>query len=171
MAVETDLNYAVSGNDVTAWTTESTTLAKYQFLPYVAEIEASTAYVLKYKVTGTDAANVRFAIYGANFTGGNGDTTSYYQFDGADSVITTNAVDSGKAYLRMELLGDARNGKKVMISDLCLTKADRNELYLNPTAEYPANFVATSADKTGMSYTATGTSKPCCYFSVQQQHI
>ena len=159
MAVETDLNYEVSGNDVTAWTTESTTLAKYQFLPYVAEIEASTAYVLKYKVTGTDAANVRFAIYGAGFTGGNGDTTSYYQFDGADSVITTNAVDSGKAYLRMELLGDARNGKKVMISDLCLAKADRNELYLNPTAEYPSNFVATSADKTGMSYTATGTSK------------
>ena len=159
MAVETDLNYEVSGNDVTAWTTESTTLAKYQFLPYVAEIEASTAYVLKYKVTGTDAANVRFAIYGANFTGGNGDTTSYYQFDGADSVITTNAVDSGKAYLRIELLGDARNGKKVMISDLCLAKADRNELSFNPTAEYPANFVATSADKTGMSYTATGTSK------------
>ena len=159
MAVETDLNYEVSGNDVTAWTTESTTLAKYQFLPYVAEIEASTAYVLKYKVTGTDAANVRFAIYGAGFTGGNGDTTSYYQFDGADSVITTNAVDSGKAYLRMELLGDARNGKKVMISDLCLAKADRNELSFNPTAEYPANFVATSADKTGMSYTATGTSK------------
>ena len=158
-SVETDLNYAVSGNDVTAWTTESTTLAKYQFLPYVAEIEASTAYVLKYKVTGTDAANVRFAIYGANFTGGNGDTTSYYQFDGADSVITTNAVDSGKAYLRIELLGDARNGKKVMISDLCLAKADRNELSFNPTAEYPANFVATSADKTGMSYTATGTSK------------
>ena len=154
MAVETDLNYEVSGNDVTAWTTESTTLAKYQFLPYVAEIEASTAYVLKYKVTGTDAANVRFAIYGAGFTGGNGDTTSYYQFDGADSVITTNAVDSGKAYLRIELLGDARNGKKVMISDLCLAKADRNELYLNPTAEYPSNFVATSADKTGMSYTA-----------------
>ena len=153
-SVETDLNYAVSGNDVTAWTTESTTLAKYQFLPYVAEIEPSTSYVLKYKVTGTDAANVRFAIYGANFTGGNGDTTSYYQFDGADSAITTNAVDSGKAYLRMELLGDARNGKKVMISDLCLAKADRNELYLNPTAEYPANFVATSADKTGMSYTA-----------------
>ena len=159
MAVETDLNYEVSGNNVTAWTTESTTLAKYQFLPYVAEIEASTAYTLKYKVTGTDAANVRFAIYGANFTGGNGDTTSYYQFDGADSVITTNAVDSGNAYIRMELLGDARNGKKVMISDLCLTKADRNELYLNPTAEYPTNFVATSADKTGMSYTATGTSK------------
>ena len=158
-SVETDLNYEVSGNDVTAWTTESTTLAKYQFLPYVAEIEASTAYTLKYKVTGTDAANVRFAIYGANFTGGNGDTTSYYQFDGADSVITTNAVDSGNAYIRMELLGDARNGKKVMISDLCLTKADRNELYLNPTAEYPTNFVATSADKTGMSYTATGTSK------------
>ena len=158
-SVETDLNYAVSGNDVTAWTTESTTLAKYQFLPYVAEIEASTAYVLKYKVTGTDAANVRFAIYGAGFTGGNGDTTSYYQFDGADSVITTNAVDSGKAYLRIELLGDARNGKKVMISDLCLAKADRNELSFNPTAEYPANFVATSADKTGMSYTATGTSK------------
>ena len=159
MAVETDLNYEVSGNDVTAWTTESTTLAKYQFLPYVAEIEASTAYVLKYKVTGTDAANVRFAIYGAGFTGGNGDTTSYYQFDGADSVITTNAVDSGKAYLRIELLGDARNGKKVMVSDLCLAKADRNELSFNPTAEYPANFVATSADKTGMSYTATGTSK------------
>ncbi|HJI47406.1 MAG TPA: bacterial Ig-like domain-containing protein [Oscillospiraceae bacterium] len=159
MAVETDLNYEVSGNNVTAWTTESTTLAKYQFLPYVAEIEASTAYTLKYKVTGTDAANVRFAIYGANFTGGNGDTTSYYQFDGANSVITTNAVDSGNAYIRMELLGDARNGKKVMISDLCLTKADRNELYLNPTAEYPTNFVATSADKTGMSYTATGTSK------------
>ena len=159
MAVETDLNYEVSGNDVTAWTTESTTLAKYQFLPYVAEIEASTAYKLKYKVTGTDAANVRFAIYGAGFTGGNGDTTSYYQFDGADSVITTNAVDSGKAYLRIELLGDARNGKKVMISDLCLAKADRNELSFNPTAEYPANFVATSADKTGMSYTATGTSK------------
>ena len=159
MAVETDLNYEVSGNDVTAWTTESTTLAKYQFLPYVAEIEPSTSYVLKYKVTGTDAANVRFAIYGANFTGGNGDTTSYYQFDGADSVITTNAVDSGKAYLRIELLGDARNGKKVMISDLCLAKADRNELSFNPTAEYPANFVATSADKTGMSYTATGTSK------------
>ena len=158
-SVETDLNYAVSGNDVTAWTTESTTLAKYQFLPYVAEIEASTAYVLKYKVTGTDAANVRFAIYGAGFTGGNGDTTSYYQFDGADSVITTNAVDSGKAYLRIELLGDARNSKKVMISDLCLAKADRNELSFNPTAEYPANFVATSADKTGMSYTATGTSK------------
>ena len=158
-SVETDLNYSVSGNDVTAWTTESTTLAKYQFLPYVAEIEPSTAYVLKYKVTGTDAANVRFAIYGANFTGGNGDTTSYYQFDGANSVITTNAVDSGSAYLRIELLGDARNGKKVMISDLCLTKADRNELYLNPTAEYPANFVATSADKTGMSYTATGTTK------------
>ena len=158
-SVETDLNYAVSGNDVTAWTTESTTLAKYQFLPYVAEIEPSTSYVLKYKVTGTDAANVRFAIYGANFTGGNGDTTSYYQFDGADSVITTNAVDSGKAYLRIELLGDARNGKKVMISDLCLAKADRNELSFNPTAEYPANFVATSADKTGMSYTATGTSK------------
>ena len=158
-SVETDLNYAVSGNDVTAWTTEGTTLAKYQFLPYVAEIEPSTSYVLKYKVTGTDAANVRFAIYGAGFTGGNGDTTSYYQFDGADSVITTNAVDSGKAYLRIELLGDARNGKKVMISDLCLAKADRNELYLNPTAEYPANFVATSADKTGMSYTATGTSK------------
>ena len=158
-SVETDLNYSVSGNDVTAWTTESTTLAKYQFLPYVAEIEPSTSYVLKYKVTGTDAANVRFAIYGANFTGGNGDTTSYYQFDGADSVITTNAVDSGNAYLRIELLGDARNGKKVMISDLCLAKADRNELYLNPTAEYPANFVATSADKTGMSYTATGTSK------------
>ena len=153
-SVETDLNYSVSGNDVTAWTTESTTLAKYQFLPYVAEIEPSTSYVLKYKVTGTDAANVRFAIYGANFTGGNGDTTSYYQFDGADSVITTNAVDSGKAYLRIELLGDARNGKKVMISDLCLAKADRNELYLNPTAEYPANFVATSADKTGMSYSA-----------------
>ena len=153
-SVETDLNYSVSGNDVTAWTTESTTLAKYQFLPYVAEIEASTAYVLKYKVTGTDTANVRFSIYGAGFTGGNGDTTSYYQFDGADSVITTNAVDSGKAYLRIELLGDARNGKKVMISDLCLAKADRNELYLNPTAEYPANFVATSADKTGMSYTA-----------------
>ena len=159
MAVETDLNYEVSGNDVTAWTTESTTLAKYQFLPYVAEIEPSTSYVLKYKVTGTDAANVRFAIYGANFTGGNGDTTSYYQFDGADSVITTNAVDSGKAYIRMELLGDARNGKKVMVSDLCLAKADRNELSFNPTAEYPANFVATSADKTGMSYTATGTSK------------
>ena len=158
-SVETDLNYAVSGNDVTAWTTESTTLAKYQFLPYVAEIEPSTSYVLKYKVTGTDAANVRFAIYGAGFTGGNGDTTSYYQFDGADSVITTNAVDSGKAYLRIELLGDARNGKKVMISDLCLAKADRNELSFNPTAEYPANFVATSADKTGMSYTATGTSK------------
>ena len=158
-SVETDLNYAISGNDVTAWTTESTTLAKHQFLPYVAEIEPSTSYVLKYKVTGTDAANVRFAIYGAGFTGGNGDTTSYYQFDGADSVITTNAVDSGKAYLRIELLGDARNGKKVMISDLCLAKADRNELSFNPTAEYPANFVATSADKTGMSYTATGTSK------------
>ena len=157
-SVETDLNYTVSGNDVTAWTTESTTLAKHQFLPYVAEIEASTTYVLKYKVTGTDAANVRFAIYGASFTGGNGDTTSYYQFDGADTTITTNAVDSGSAYLRIELLGDARNGKKVMVSDLCLTKADRNELYLNPTAEYPVNFVATSADKTGMSYTATSTS-------------
>ena len=166
MAVETDLNYEVSGNNVTAWTTESTTLAKYQFLPYVAEIEASTAYVLKYKVTGTDAANVRFAIYGANFTGGNGDTTSYYQFDGADSVITTNAVDSGNAYIRMELLGDARNGKKVMISDLCLTKADRNELYLNPTAEYPTNFVATSADKTGMSYTAFSKSE----FTVTSQY-
>ncbi len=157
-SVETDINYTVSGNDVTAWTTESTTLAKHQFLPYVAEIEASTTYVLKYKVTGTDAANVRFAIYGASFTGGNGDTTSYYQFDGADTTITTNAVDSGSAYLRIELLGDARNGKKVMVSDLCLTKADRNELYLNPTAEYPVNFVATSADKTGMSYTATSTS-------------
>ncbi len=166
MAVETDLNYEVSGNNVTAWTTESTTLAKYQFLPYVAEIEASTAYTLKYKVTGTDAANVRFAIYGANFTGGNGDTTSYYQFDGADSVITTNAVDSGNAYIRMELLGDARNGKKVMISDLCLTKADRNELYLNPTAEYPTNFVATSADKTGMSYTAFSKSE----FTVTSQY-
>ena len=165
-SVETDLNYEVSGNDVTAWTTESTTLAKYQFLPYVAEIEASTAYTLKYKVTGTDAANVRFAIYGANFTGGNGDTTSYYQFDGADSVITTNAVDSGNAYIRMELLGDARNGKKVMISDLCLTKADRNELYLNPTAEYPTNFVATSADKTGMSYTAFSKSE----FTVTSQY-
>ena len=158
-SVETDLNYEVSGNDVTAWTTENTTLAKYQFLPYEAELEANTSYVLKYKVTGTDEANVRFAVYGANFTGGNGDTTSYYQFGTAGSTITTNAVDSGKAYIRIELLGDARNGKKVMISDLCLAKADRNELELNASAEYPINFVATSADKTGMSYTATGTSK------------
>ena len=165
-SVETDLNYTVSGNDVTAWTTESTTLAKYQFLPYVAEIEPSTSYTLKYKVTGTDAANVKFAIYGASFTGGNGDTTSYYQFDGAGSVITTNAVDSGNAYIRIELLGDARNGKKVMISDLCLTKADRNELYLNPTAAYPTNFVATSADKTGMSYTAISKSN----FTVTSQY-
>ncbi len=157
-SVETDLNYTVNGNDVTAWTTESTTLAKYQFLPYVAEVEASTTYVLKYKVTGTDAANVRFALYGTSFTGGNGDTTSFYQFDGANTTITTNAVDSGSAYLRIELLGDARNGKKVMVSDLCLAKADRNELYLNPTAEYPSNFVATTADKTGMSYTASSVS-------------
>ena len=158
-SVETDLNYEVSGNDVTAWTTENTTLAKYQFLPYEADLETNTTYVLKYKVTGTDEANVRFAVYGANFTGGNGDTTSYYQFGTAGSTITTNAVDSGKAYIRIELLGDARNGKKVMISDLCLAKADRNELELNASAEYPINFVATSADKTGMSYTATGTSK------------
>ena len=165
-SVETDLNYTVSGNDVTAWTTESTTLAKYQFLPYVAELEASTEYVLNYKVTGTDASNVGFAVYGANFTGGNGDTTSYYKFGGSGTTITTNAVDSGKAYLRIELLGDARNGKKVQISDLCLTKASKNELSLRASAEYPINFVATSADKTGMSYTATGATT----FSVTSQY-
>ncbi|MDD7614627.1 MAG: bacterial Ig-like domain-containing protein, partial [Clostridiaceae bacterium] len=158
LSVDTDLNYTVSGNDVTVWTTEATTLAKYQFLPYVAEVEASTSYVLKYKVAGTDPSNISFSLYGANFTGGDGDTTSYYNFSGEKSQITTNAVDSGKAYLRIELLGDARNGKKIMISDLCLTKADRNELSLQPSAEYPANFVATSADKTGMSYTATSNS-------------
>ena len=33
LSVDTDLNYTVSGNDVTVWTTEETTLAKYQFLP------------------------------------------------------------------------------------------------------------------------------------------
>ncbi|MEE1245894.1 MAG: bacterial Ig-like domain-containing protein [Acutalibacteraceae bacterium] len=157
-SVDTDLNYTVSGNDVTVWTTEETTLAKYQFLPYVAEVEASTAYALKYKVTGTDPSNISFSLYGANFTGGDGDTTSYYNFSGEKSQIKTNAVDSGKAYLRIELLGDARNGKKIMISDLCLTKADRNELSLQTSAEYPANFVATSADKIGMSYTATSNS-------------
>ena len=153
--VETDFNYIVEGNDVTAWTSEETTLAKYQFLPYAAELEGKTEYKLSYKVTGTDAANVSLSLYGESFTGGNGESSSFYQFDGSASTIVTNAVDKGTAYLRLELLGGARDGQKIMISDICLSKTNRNELYIQTSTQYPLSFTATRTDKMGMSYSVS----------------
>lgn len=152
--VETDLNYSVLGNDITVWTTEQTTLPKYQFLPYVAQLEAGTEYIVSYKVTGTDFANVALSIYSPSFTGGNGETSSFYSISGNGASVKMGAVDAGDAYIRVELMNDARNGQKVMISDLCITKADKNELYLQASTQYPMNFVSSSTDKTGMSYTA-----------------
>jgi hypothetical protein len=157
--VDTDINYSIDGNNVTAWSTASSTNEQYQFLPYYVDLSASTGYVITFDVTGTSPSNVALSAYNSAFTGGNGSTVKSYALTTSGTTFTTAASDSGRAYIKLELLGDARNGKSVMISNICIKKADNNELYLDTTNGYPASFTATSADKTGMSYTATGTSK------------
>ncbi|MDD6275633.1 MAG: bacterial Ig-like domain-containing protein, partial [Clostridia bacterium] len=153
-SVDTDINYDIDGNTVTAWTSAETTNIQNQFLPYYVDLTAGTTYNVSYKVTGTDASNVALSLYNAGFIGGNGDTTQLYDMT-QNSSFTVSASDSGRAYIKLELMNDARNGKAVMISDICISAADTNVLYLETSTEYPASFTATSADKTGMSYVAS----------------
>ena len=153
---DTDFNYVIEGNDITVWSTQDTTAVQLQFLPFYAELDASTDYVLTYDVAGTEPENVQLSIYNSSFTGGNGNEATTYVVNESGDIISTNSVDKGTVYLKLELLGDARNGKKVRISDVCLSKADSNELYIDTTKGYPAVFSAPAGEKTAVSYNANG---------------
>ena len=153
-SVDTDINYDIDGNTVTAWTSAETTNIQNQFLPYYVDLVAGKTYNVSYKVTGTDASNVALSVYNSSFIGGNGDTTQLYDLVDGGTITVANS-DSGRAYVKLELMNDARNGKAVMISDICISEADSNILYIETSTEYPASFTATTADKTGMSYSAS----------------
>lgn len=153
----TDINYKVSYNDISVWTSSATTAEKYQFLPYFANLVSGTTYELTYDITGANEGDVKFSLYRSNFTGGNGSTSSEYVFPTSGSIVKTNAVDSGVAYLKIELLAGAKTGKEVMISNICLKKSDANALYTDFTQGYPAYYTPPTSDKTGISYNANGT--------------
>lgn len=142
--VETDLSYTVSGNKVTAWTDGETTAEKYQFVPMYADIQPSTDYILTYEVEGTSQDSVSLSLYNPSFAGA-------YTFSESGAMISSG-TDSGIAYLKVELLGDARNGEKVEIKNICLSTPETNEFYQQTSDAYPSYFTATTADKMGMSY-------------------
>ena len=155
---DTDFNYDIEGNDITVWSTENTTAVQMQYLPFYAVLESSTEYKLTYDVTGTDPENIEFTFYNSKFNGGNGVDSSTYLITESGQTFTTNTIDSGTVYLRLEFNGDARNGKTFRISDICLSKADTNELVFDTTQGYPAVYSAPAGTKTAVSYTANGTS-------------
>ena len=158
--VTTDFNYKVEGNDVIAWTTDVNTREQYMFLPFYVDTTALTSYRVTYDVTGTDAANVKISLINSNFSGGNGDSTSEYTVAASGGTFKTNAVDAARAYVKLELSGDARDGKTVRISNICFTHSDHNELRMDTTQGYPAAYTAaSSAPKTDMNYTASDVSK------------
>ena len=101
-AVETDINYDIDGNTVTAWTSAATNNIQNQFLPYYVDLEAGKTYNVSYKVTGTSDANIALSLYNANFIGGNGDTTQLYDL-AQNSSFTVASTDSGRAYVKLEL--------------------------------------------------------------------
>ena len=158
--VVTDFNYRVEGNDVIAWSSTANKSEQYMFLPFYAELLADTSYRVTYDVTGTSPENVQFTIVNDSFTGGNGISTSVYTVNASGETFTTNSVDKGRAYIKLELMGDARSGKSIRISNICIAFADKNELYIDTTQGYPAVYSpSTSAPKTNMGYTTTGISK------------
>ena len=157
---DTDFNYKIEGNDVIAWTTDANTREQYMFLPFYVELSPNTTYRVTYDVTGTDDANVQLSFVNDSFTGGNGISTSVYAVNASDVTFTTNGVDMGMAYIKLELFGDARNGKTIRISNICVTFADRNELYIDTTQGYSAVYSPSTSDpKTNMSYSTSGVSK------------
>ncbi|MCQ2484402.1 MAG: hypothetical protein MJ168_03600, partial [Clostridia bacterium] len=153
-SVDTDFNYTIEDNDVIAYTSSASTAQKFVYLPFYADLNAATKYLLTYSVAGADASDIEFSFYNADFFGGDSGNTSNYTV-AADGTFTTGALDSGRAYLRLELSGNARSGKEFRISDLCLTLADKNALYLDTTQGYGTAYTPTSTDKTGMSYNAS----------------
>ncbi|MEE1065750.1 MAG: bacterial Ig-like domain-containing protein, partial [Acutalibacteraceae bacterium] len=155
---DTDFNYEIEGNDVTVWSTEKTTAVQLQFLPFYADLNPSTEYKLTFDVTGTDPENINFYLYNSAFTGGNGVESSTYEITVSGDTFTTGYTDSGSAYLKLELTGEARNGKQIRISNICLSKANSNELYIDTTQGYPAVYSAPAGTKTAVSYTANGLS-------------
>ena len=158
--VSTDFNYKIEGNDVVAWTTDVNTREQYMFLPFYVDTTANTEYRITYDVAGTDASNVKLSLINSSFTGGNGDSTSEYTVSASGGTFATNNVDVGRAYMKLELSGDARNGKTLRISNICVAYSDNNELYMDVTQGYPAVYSpATSAPKTDMSYTASDVDK------------
>jgi hypothetical protein len=91
--INTDFNYIIDGNDLTVWSTEKTTAVQEQFMPFYAQLAASTEYVFTYDVTGTDPENVQFSFYNASFTGGNGYEASSYVVGESGQLITTSTLD------------------------------------------------------------------------------
>ena len=151
-----DFNYIVEGNDIIVWSSEKTTAVQKQYIPYYVDFDASTTYTVSYSVTGTAPENVEFTFTNSSFTGGNGLDSTDYVITASGQNVATGTVDSGRAYLQLELLGDARNGKNFRISDICVSKADPNELYLDTTNGYPAVYNASAATKTSVSYVTNG---------------
>ena len=157
--VGSDFNYQIEGNDVIAWTTDVNTREQYMFLPFYVETTANTTYRVTYDVAGTDASNVKLSIVSGTFTGGNGASTSEYTAV-SGGTFKTNNVDAARAFIKLELTGDARNTKTVRISNICVSYADRNELYLDTTKGYSAVYSASTSDpKTNMNYTTSDVAK------------
>ncbi|MCQ2485059.1 MAG: hypothetical protein MJ168_06970, partial [Clostridia bacterium] len=141
--VETDINYTIDGNDVLAHSTQATANEQYQMLPFCAELEAGTAYTLSYSVAGASASDITFSF-----------VTADSSIDvPADGVFIPDA--SGKAYLKIELLGNARSGKELRVSDLLLVETNQNALYLETSQAYPEIFEGSTV-KTDMNYNVTG---------------
>ena len=155
---DTDFNYDIEGNDIVVWSTENTKAEQKLHLPFYAVLDASTEYTLTYDVTGTAPENIEFSFSNSSFIGGNGVDSSTYVISESGQTFTTGAVDTGVVYLKLEFSGDARNGKTFRISDICLAKADSNELKFDTTKGYPAVFTAPASTKTAVSYNANGVS-------------
>lgn len=152
--IETDISYTIENNNITVWTDGPTKSEKYQYIPFYAELEKNTEYVLTYNVVGASQDSVQFTAYSDSFLNGNSFTSDTYFFEQSGSDISTGS-DTGTAYFRIELLGNSRNGQHVEIKNLCLSKATDNELYLETSTQYPQKFTASKTDKMGMSYTVT----------------
>lgn len=149
-SVETDISYRINGNTVTVWTEGPTRAEKYQFLPLYADLRASTDYKLTYEVSGASADSVIISLYNSEFKNGN-EYKDTYSFAESGSMISTG-TDSGAAYFKVELIGDARSGNEVIIKNICLSIPNRNEMYLQTSEEYPQNFVPAQKDKMKMIY-------------------
>lgn len=149
--IETDISYDINQNSVTVWTEGPTKSEKYQYLPFYAELEKNTEYVLTYDVIGASKNSIQFTAYCDSFRNGNSFRKDTYIFEENGDCISTGS-DSGTTYFRIELLGDSRNGQPVEVKNICLSKATNNELYLQTSEQYPESFTATKTDKMGMSY-------------------
>ena len=92
-------------------------------LPYYISLKPNCSYKFTYDVSGIDASKVKFSLYNASFTGGNGSSMNYYSFDASGSSITVGANDDALAQLRVDVT-DATAGIAITISNLVIENLD-----------------------------------------------